>query len=196
MMTPSASSLSGAGSSYGDGPSSDMGRPSPRQQGPRENSTAERTPTQSLSKSTSIHAVSHTDVASLDPETTPLAAGHRRRSNESRAMSTPGTARRPHPPDFSRPSVTGASPPVNAAGVNPSLSYLYPTGALPPSMLASKSRNWSWDHLPVPTYTALDVDQVRRESANGEKGEGAAATNGAPLPGKERKRLFYFSDVE
>ncbi|KAL8279259.1 hypothetical protein RQP46_008296 [Phenoliferia psychrophenolica] len=188
IMTPSASSLSGAGSSFGEAAASDMGRPAHER---RSSSTAERTPTQSLSKATSIHAASHTDIASLDPETTPLASAHaqRRRSNESRAMSTPGTARRPHPPDFTRPSISSSSPPVNAAGVNPSLSYLYPHGAAsfgaaggvpssPPSMLANKSRNWSWDHLPVPTYTAL------------------TPSGAAPQAGKERKRLFYFSDVE
>ncbi|KAM0751805.1 hypothetical protein T439DRAFT_355695 [Meredithblackwellia eburnea MCA 4105] len=208
IMTPSASSLSGASSTNGD---EETARLPPGSRERRESWQSERTPTQSLSKAASVqgNGGSHVSLAELDPETTPLAAKRAVGPKTARAMSNSATRRPLHA------ELTGAlvanSPPVNAAGVNPSLSYLYPNGApsatvlngggvnvpvssSPPTMLAANSRNWSWDHLPVPTYTALDVDKVRRD-----RGVGVTDVNsGAGMPGaaKERKRLFYFSDVE
>ncbi|KAK4699660.1 hypothetical protein P7C70_g6598, partial [Phenoliferia sp. Uapishka_3] len=216
MMTPSASSLSGTGSSYGDDGSPEMKRRSASSSGGarrKSTSAAERTPTQSLSKAASIRASNSGSnlPTTVDSDTTPLA------SRQARATSTPGTIRRPHPLPTHSSSRTSmimtGSPSANAAAQNPSLSYLYPNGgqasatangglpASPPSMLASKSRNWSWDNLAVNTYTALDVDKIRRErSEQGKTGAGGAevgAGGGVQAVGaKERKRLFYFSDVE
>lgn len=195
-MTPSMSSLSGGGSSYGN----DAGRQTSRLR--RESWTSERTPTQSLSKATSLRAAggSSASLAADDPETTPLASQQQRqRSKDSRGLSTSVAARRPHPVEHHDPMLLGNSPPVNAAGVNPALSYLYPNGGsssagiAAPTMLADKSRNWSWDHLPVTTYAALDVDQVRRARAASRGKEGAGEAP-AQQPPKDRKRLFYFSD--
>ena len=184
MITPSTSSLSAAGSSYGDSPEL-------QRRERRESWTDERTPTQSLNKPTSLHGNSGgttnlaTALANAREEESTI-----RRPKDARAMSTPSTARRPRLADLVPPSPGSPSlhpvHPANAAGLNPSLAYLYPDS---PGRMTSKSRNWSWDNLRVPTYTALDVEQVRRDKKEKEGSrEGEARV-------KERKRLFYFSEA-
>jgi hypothetical protein len=50
------------------------------------------------------------------------------------------------------------------------------------------ARNWSWDHLPVQQYAAMDVEKLRNGGAKVEAKEGQTKE-------RERKRLFYFSDA-
>lgn len=174
----------------------------------------EKTPTQSLSKATSLYSagasrgasmvnlVSH---SSVDVREKRVSFSHGidgddlgRRRKDARAMSTPGTARRPSPLDLSapsyhhnhngRPHIPSARllpHPPSATSMNPALSYLYPDS---PGVTA-KNKNWSWDNLAVPTYEALDVERFRREKS----GVDLHALGQTEV--KERKKLFYFSDA-
>jgi hypothetical protein len=92
-----------------------------------------------------------------------------------------------------------AAPVANAASTNPSLLDLKSDKPV----LAPKDRSFSWDRIPgVTTYPALDVDSFRAERrksdaalAQGEREE----TPPPPVPSarmKDRKKLFYFGDVE
>lgn len=209
MMTPSGSSLSNAASSYGSAGGGGGGtgkngggfgvsgnqlsssttttpnanhsfsKPSAR----RTSSASERTPTQSLSK-----------ASTLPPNATSVVAATGTPAYLSIGMSK----QRSMNPHFD----LGPSSPANAAGMNnPTLSHLYPS----PGKMAPPSRNWSWDHLPVPTYSAMDLDKFRSDKTTKENAErlGAKVTaqqaaeqqpNPQPQQPRERKRLFYFSD--
>ena len=139
----------------------------------------EKTPTQSLAK------------GSVDDRTV------RRKSGEDRRrLSTTNLVPRPHsaaeqPTQSHSPTPRASSEALRRPPSSPHISRMNPTishlqAAAAPEM---GRRNWSWDHLPVPTYTALDVDRVRRASGL-LKEDGAGKVELA----KERKRLFYFSD--
>ncbi|KAI5479914.1 hypothetical protein MNV49_002472 [Pseudohyphozyma bogoriensis] len=230
LMTPSTSSLStGDGSSYGESVDGTAKPRERRHHSKRRGSTTERTPTQSLSKNTNLQRNgSSTNLiigsgingSGSDPAlhamSPPAVDRVKRRSAETRSMSNPVTAKRPQAGELglttpSKPRSSVGSPPspgpgtglpVNAAGVNPSLSYLYPQNSGSPGKMAPPSRNWSWDHLPVPQYQALDVDKVRRETSERNlkalgQDELAEQVRLAPgPPPKERKRLFYFSEAD
>ncbi|BGP30386.1 hypothetical protein JCM10296v2_002140 [Rhodotorula toruloides] len=92
------------------------------------------------------------------------------------------------------PPNAAAVPVANAASTNPSLLHL----KCDKPALAPKDRSFSWDRIPgVTTYPALDVDSFRAERRKSD-----AAREEMPPPPvpstrmKDRKKLFYFGDVE
>lgn len=138
----------------------------------------EKTPTQSLAK------------GSVDDRTV------RRKSGEDgRRLSTTNLVRRPHsaaeqPTQPHSPTPRASSAALRRPPSSPHVSRMNPaiTNLQESAKPGMGRRNWSWDHLPVPTYTALDVDRVRRAS-------GLLKEEGGKVEqAKERKRLFYFSD--
>lgn len=235
-MTPSSSSLvssTNSTKSYHDYGEYKVGSGSG--EGKRKESKSDRTPTQSSSTSKGLGSGNARSFSNLEgilqvgvgewngitgivPSTTSKFDGNgnngtiKKRSKESRTMSTPSTARRPNflslapsspksptsPTSPSSDSTTSTilppppplSPRTKTINTNPKLSHLLNTEE---NQFSNKSRNWSWDHLHIPTYPALDLEKVRREKFEKEHGGDAVATL-PPVVVKERKRLFYFSE--
>lgn len=100
------------------------------------------------------------------------------------------------------PNATAAAAQVaNAASTNPALGHLKATSEKP--SLAPKDRSFSWDRIQgVTTYPALDVDSFRAERARSDAALGERnEMPPPPVPSaaarmKDRKKLFYFGDVE
>lgn len=177
----------------------------------------EKTPTQSLSKATSLYAAgvsrgssmvnlaSHGSMSSEGVKEKRVSFSYGidaddvgRRRKDARAMSTPGNARRPTPLDLSAPSYhhhNGRLHPSASARLlahPPSATSTNPAlSYLYPDSpgVTAKNKNWSWDNLAVPTYEALDVERFRREKSGVNL---AGMVDGVV---KERKKLFYFSDA-
>uniref|UniRef100_A0A0K3CF11 FGENESH: predicted gene_7.530 protein n=2 Tax=Rhodotorula toruloides TaxID=5286 RepID=A0A0K3CF11_RHOTO len=92
-----------------------------------------------------------------------------------------------------------AAPVANAASTNPSLLHLKSDKPV----LAPKDRSFSWDRIPgVTTYLALDVDSFRAERRKSDAALALGEREEMPPPPvpsarmKDRKKLFYFGDVE